>query len=87
MRSVMRMKSMPSTKRTANACCHVNPIAWQSVKAKKAFNPMLGACANGSLDMKASNTVATPAATAVPVKRAALSIPVVERMAGLTAKM
>ena len=57
------------------------------VKAKKAFSPMLGACANGSLAMKANSIVAMAAAKAVPVNRAARSIPVVDRMAGLTARM
>ena len=57
------------------------------VNAKNALRPMLGACANGSLAMKASNNVATAAAMAVAVKRAPLSIPVVARIVGLTARM
>ena len=48
---------------------------------------MLGACAKGSLAMKASSKVAIAADKAVAVKSAPLSIPVLERMAGLTARI
>ncbi len=87
LRKVMSRKMTPSTSSTASACCHVRPMAWQSVKAKKALRPMLGAWANGSLAMKARSSVAMADAMAVLVKRAALSMPVVARMVGLTARM
>ena len=57
------------------------------VKAKKALRPILGAWANGNLAINASNRVEMAAARAVAVKRAPLSIPVVARIAGLTARM
>lgn len=87
LRKVMARKMIPSTSNTAKACCQVYPIAWQRVKAKKAFSPMLGAWAKGSFAMKASRKVAMAEVMAVAVKRAPLSMPVVARMVGFTAKM
>ncbi|CUP70916.1 Uncharacterised protein [Segatella copri] len=57
------------------------------MKAKKAFSPILGAWAKGNFAMKASRKVAMAEAIAVAVKRAPLSIPVVARMVGFTARM
>ena len=48
---------------------------------------MLGACAKGSFAMKANSKVAMAEAIAVAVKTAPLSIPVVLRIPGLTARM
>ena len=72
---------------TASACCHESPIAWQSVKAKKAFKPILGACANGNFAINANSSVAMAEAMAVLVNKASRLIPVVESISGLTAKM
>ena len=56
------------------------------MKAKKAFSPILGAWAQGNFARKASRKVAMAEAMAVAVKRAPLSIPVVARMVGFTAR-
>ena len=78
---------MPSINMIAKACCHDSPIAWQRVKAKKAFKPMLGACAKGNFAINANSKVAMADAMAVLVNSASRLIPVVERMSGFTAKM
>ncbi len=64
-----------------------NPICPQTTKAKKRIKPIPGANAKGSLAQKAMTTVAITDAKAVAVNNAPLSIPVVERISGLTASM
>jgi len=59
----------------------------QRVKAKKALMPMPGACAKGNFAMKAMRSVPMAEAKAVAVKTAPLSIPVLAKMAGFTARM
>lgn len=87
LKKVIRMKRIPSTSITANDCSHVNPMPWHKVNAKKAFNPTLGACANGSFAIKASKRVAIADTIAVDENKAALSMPVVPSTAGFTAKI
>ena len=86
-RKVIKIKMIPSTSRAASDCCHERCMAWHMVKAKNALRPILGAWAKGNLAIKANSSVAMAEARAVAVKSAPLSIPVVERMAGLTARM
>lgn len=62
-------------------------MACTKVKAKNALRPMLGACAKGNFDMKANNSVDIADMTAVVVNKAALSMPVVASIDGLTAKI
>ena len=57
------------------------------VKAKKAFNPILGAWAKGSFAMKASSNVAIAEANAVAVNTAPLSIPATLKIEGFTARI
>ena len=64
-----------------------NPLLDKEYKQKKAFNPILGACANGSLAIKAKSKVAIADATAVAVNNAPLSIPESARIDGFTARM
>ena len=86
-RKVIRMNITPSTNIAVIAVCQEYPMPCTSVKAKNAFSAMLGACANGSLAIKARSRVAIAEARAVAVKTAPLSIPVVPRMDGFTARI
>ena len=74
--------------RTAvNANSHVFPIPRQTVNAKKAFNPIPGANTKGNLAQVDMMSVAMKEAIAVAVNTAPLSIPVMLKMLGLTAKI
>ena len=57
------------------------------MNAKKALIPMPGACAKGNFAIKAMSSVPMAEASAVAVNTAPLSMPVAERMSGLTARM
>ena len=87
LKTVRRMKMIPSTKTAASAACQLYPIPITRVKAKKALIPMLGACAKGSLARKAIRSVPIADDSAVAVKTAPLSMPVTLRMSGFTARM
>ena len=86
-RNVIRIKITPSTNIAVIAVCQEYPMPCTSVKAKKAFSAILGAWAKGSFAIKASSKVARAEAKAVAVKTAPLSIPVVARIEGLTARI
>src|SRR5512145_3081885 len=58
-----------------------------TVKAKKALSPIPGASAKGNFAHKAITRVATIADIAVAEKTAFLSMPVAERISGLTARI
>ena len=87
LKNVIKRNINPSTSKAAKDCCHVNPIPWHNVKAKKALSPMLGACAKGYFAIKASKIVAMADAIAVAVNTPALSMPVVLRIIGFTANI
>ena len=77
-------KMMPLMKTAPSACCQVNPIAPTTVKAKKAFSPIPGAMPMGQLAHSAMTADPMAAARQVATKTALLSMPVVDRMEGLT---
>ena len=87
LKNVIKRNINPSTSKAAKDCCHVKPIPWLNVKAKKALSPMLGACAKGYFAIKASKIVAMADAIAVAVNTPALSMPVVLRIIGFTANI
>ena len=87
LKNVIKKNINPSTSKAAKDCCHVKPIPWHNVKAKKALSPMLGACAKGYFAIKASKIVAMADAIAVAVNTPALSMPVVLRIIGFTANI
>ncbi len=70
-----------------SANCQLCPIPKTTVKAKKAFNPIPGASANGSFATSAITSVATIAEMAVAEKSAFLSIPVALSISGFTARI
>lgn len=84
---VSRINRRPSISTAVNANSQVLPIPRQTVKAKKAFSPMPGASANGSLAHTAIIRVAIKEAVAVAVNTAPLSMPVTPSMLGFTARM
>ena len=77
-------KISPLMNTAPSACCQVKPMAPTTVKAKNAFNPMPGAMPMGQLAHKAMIADPTAAARQVATKTALRSMPVVDRMSGLT---
>ena len=82
---VSKIKITPSISTAVNANCQLYPIVNTTVKAKNAFKPIPGANAKGSLAQKAMSKVATIEASAVVVNKAAWSMPVADKILGLTA--
>ncbi|MPN32744.1 hypothetical protein SDC9_180224 [bioreactor metagenome] len=85
--TVIRMLIRPQMKTMASACCQVKPIRKTMVKVKKAFSPMPGAWAKGTLATRPIIRVPMTAARIVAMNTAFLSIPARERMLGLTNMM
>ena len=71
----------------AKACCHVNPSPNTTVNVKNAFNPIPGACANGTFATNPITRVPIAAAIIVATKTAFLSIPAAAKIDGFTNKI
>ncbi len=82
--TVRNRKIMPEMKTAPSACCHEKPIAPTTVKAKKALRPMPGAMPIGQLATSAMTIEPNAAARHVATKTALRSMPVVDRISGLT---
>ncbi len=78
---------MPEMKTAPSACCQVKPRAATTVKAKNALRPMPGAMPIGQLATSAMTAEPRAAARQVATKIALRSMPVVDRMSGLTKMM
>lgn len=87
LKAVRSKKMMPSRNTAVSANCQLCPMANTTVKAKKAFKPIPGARAKGNLAQSAITRVATTAESAVAVNTAFLSMPVTNKISGLTARM
>ena len=75
---------MPEMNTAPSACCQVKPSEATTVKAKKALRPMPGAMPIGQLATVAMTMEPSAAARQVATKTASRSMPVVDRMSGLT---
>src|SRR5690625_2206693 len=85
--TVSKTKITPEINTAPSACCQVKPNAPTTVKAKNALRPMPGAIPMGQLATKAMVKVPTTAAKQVATNTAPRSMPVLERMSGLTKMM
>jgi hypothetical protein len=79
--------TQPEMNTAPSACCQVNPIEPTTVKAKKAFRPMPGAIAMGQLASRAMMAEPSAPARQVATNTEPWSMPVVERICGLTNTM
>ncbi|KAG1078745.1 hypothetical protein G6F40_016589 [Rhizopus arrhizus] len=77
----------PEMNTAPSACCHGRPAAPTTVKAKNAFRPMPGAMPTGKLAASAITAEPSAAARQVATKTASRSMPVDDRMSGLTKMM
>ncbi len=81
---VNKKKTIPEINTTPKAVCQSTPCPITRVYVKKAFNPIPGAIAKGTLAHSPANNVPMAAATTVTVISAALSIPASPKIEGLT---
>ena len=77
-------KNMPDKNTTPRASCQDTPFPITRVKVKNAFSPIPGAIAIGTFPINAAKNVPIAVARQVTVISAPLSIPDMERIAGLT---
>ena len=77
-------KNVPDKNTTPRASCQDTPFPITRVNVKNAFNPIPGAIAIGTFPINAAKNVPIAVARQVTVINAPLSIPDIERIAGLT---
>ncbi len=77
----------PEMNTAASACSQGNPAVPTTVKAKNAFRPMPGAMPTGKFAANAMISDPSAAARQVATNTAPASMPVVERISGLTKTM
>jgi len=84
---VNKINIIPSRKTAVKANSHDFPIPSTTVNAKNALRPIPGASANGSFAYNPITNVANREDNAVAVKIAPKSIPVSDKINGLTIKI